>query len=130
MEDHMANISVGVERDQVAPTSLENADLRMGGALYEMGKSTRSVQSAEESPFEDDTEDLTVLHWYHQVPVVNIIYDLMFDVAPAPAQIRDMLNTIGAPREKSSLEPSRLTCVCCCTPGREIIVGMTITPDV
>ena len=108
----MANISSGVERGQVAPTSLENADLRVGGALYEIGKSTGSVQSAEESPFEDDTEDLTVLHWYHQVPVVNIIYDLMFDVAPEPAQIRDMLNTIGAPREKSSLDGTITPDVC------------------
>ena len=38
---------------------------------------------------------MKVLHWYHVVPVVNLIHDLAFDSTPTPEQIKDLLNTFG-----------------------------------
>ena len=35
------------------------------------------------------------LKWYEQVPVVNLIYDLLFDEAPTPSNLEKLLNVFG-----------------------------------
>jgi len=53
------------------------------------------LQVTEDGDVTDIPEEMKVLHWYHVVPVVNLIHDLAFDSTPTPEQIKDLLNTFG-----------------------------------
>jgi hypothetical protein len=37
-------------------------------------------------------EDITSMRWFHYTPVINILHDLLFDVAPSPEELNTSLN--------------------------------------
>ena len=46
----------------------------------------------EDGTIEDMHEDMSELRWFHVVPCVNMVYDLIFDVSPTPDQMKEILN--------------------------------------
>ena len=47
------------------------------------------------SEFMDFHEDIDKLSWYHYVPVINVLYDTMYDIPPTIDQLKETLNLMG-----------------------------------